>query len=509
MYKKEHELPLALAQQERNTRKKLSEYLFPSRKVSPIGINMTDTIIILFLLFIGIFTRIFRIQFPKQIVCNEDHIGQQINYYKKGEYFQNYQNSPITSLFYYFISTIMNYDGSFDYKENNKFCTTQNHSTMNCIHIQFRTISAILSGFCPLLLYLTLRILFYLSSSTSTLLTIRLSSLTASLFYTFETSFIAQERYMFIDGFLHHCICCTLFFVYFDHFYMFWHTFILKNLYLSLSFTISPSHSTGILISIIIREFLVFKPNYIFKMNYALARSLFMIIFVIFFQYFIFFIHLKILPYASSEKNDDIPSFINESLLDIMKPDWKMRYENQSIFKLLIQTTFLVFHRSSEITMDKKFESGPWKWPFGNFLKSILYTHDFDSSSYHYYACIPNIFVYFIVIGFIFLGLFLIIKYKKQNLIKKPKFFLDFTFLFIGYVASILPFFFIQKTFLYNYSVTLIFGILLFSNVVEKLIHPKIRVYIYIVAIILSLFGFFHFSPYVYGLSRSHCTYYF
>ena len=78
----------------------------------------------------------------------------------------------------------------------------------------------------------------------------------------------------------------------------------------------------------------------------------------------------------------------------------------------------------------------------------------------------------------------------QQNLIKKPKFFLDFTFLFIGYVASILPFFFIQKTFLYNYSVTLIFGILLFSNVVEKLIHPKIRVYIYIVAIILSLFGF-------------------
>ena len=64
LFKKEPDLPLALAQQEKKSRKKLNELLFPPHKISPIGINMADTILILILLFIGTFTRIFRIQFP-------------------------------------------------------------------------------------------------------------------------------------------------------------------------------------------------------------------------------------------------------------------------------------------------------------------------------------------------------------------------------------------------------------------------------------------------------------
>lgn len=510
MFTKEPDLPFAFSQQEMKKRKKFTEYLFPSHKITPIGITMEDTIIMLFLLFIGIFTRIFRIQFPKEIVSNEDRIGQQINFYSTGQYFQNFENPPFTSLFYYFISTRMNYDGSFDYNFKSKFCPTRNHSMMNCIHIQFRTISAILSGFCPLFIYLTARIMLFLSSSSSTMFTIRLSSLTASLFYAFETSLISQERFMFIDGILHHFICCSLLFVYLDNFYMFWHTFILKSLYISLSFAVSPIHTIGILIATIIREFLIFKPKLIFKMNYALARSLSIIIFIIAFQYLIYYIHVKILPYNNIEiqknENYEIPQFINESLIDRMSPNWTLRNKNQSIFKLFIQTTFLIFHRS-EIKSNEKFESSIWKWPFGNFLKSILYSHDNNYSSNHYYACIPNIFVYLMVVSIICISCFLI--YNKKNVTKKMKFYIDFTFLIIGYVTSILPFMFIQHTFLYNYSIALIFGILFFANAIEKLINPKISVYIYLTAIILTLFGFFYFSPYVYGLSQPSCSYFF
>ncbi len=180
--------------------------------------------------------------------------------------------------------------------------------------------------------------------------------------------------------------------------------------------------------------------------------------------------------------------------------------KNQSIFKLFIQTTFLIFHRS-EIKSNEKFESSIWKWPFGNFLKSILYSHDNNYSSNHYYACIPNIFVYLMVVSIICISCFLI--YNKKNVTKKMKFYIDFTFLIIGYVTSILPFMFIQHTFLYNYSIALIFGILFFANAIEKLINPKISVYIYLTAIILTLFGFFYFSPYVYGLSQPSCSYFF
>lgn len=508
LFKKEPDLPLALAQQEKKSRKKLNELLFPPHKISPIGINMADTILILILLFIGTFTRIFRIQFPKEIVNNEDTIGQQINYYQSNQYFDNYQFPPVTSLFYYYISTLIHYDGQFNYTTGAKFCTRKKNNYINCVHIQFRTVSAVLTGFCPILIYLTVRIMFYLSSSSSTLFTIQLSSFVAAVLFSFETSLISQERYMFIDGFLHHCICASLFFTYFDNFYLMWHTFLFKCFYLSLSFSISPIHSFGLIFSSLIREFLVFKPKFIFKMNYALARSLSIVTFVVVFQFFFYMIHAKILPFKKLDfENEKVPAFIEKVLIDRENPDWKSRNQNQTILNMIVHSIYLMFHRS-EIERKVKFESNAWNWPFGNFLKGIiLYHHDNCSSySHHYYACIPNIFVYLLVIVFVVVGIFLTIRNVKYP--KKRKFSVDFLFLLIAYVTSIMPFFFVKHTFIYNYSVSLIFGILIISNVTEKLINPKYRVFIYSAAILMALIGYFLFAPYVYGLSRPKSSYF-
>ncbi|KAK8878517.1 hypothetical protein M9Y10_005297 [Tritrichomonas musculus] len=511
MFKKEPELPLAFTKHEKKPRKKLSQYLFPPHKIYPIGINLTDTIIILFLLFIGILTRIYRIQFPMEIIFNEDRIGQEINYYQSGLFFSDYQNSPFTSIFYYFISTLMNYEGNVNYTISTKFCNDPQNQD-DCIHIQFRTISAIFSGFCPLLIYLTVRIMFFLSSSSSsTLFTMRLSAFTASILVAFETSLICQGRFMFIDGLLHHCVCCSLFFIYLDSFYLMWHTFLGKCLYLSLSFAISPGQSFGLLFATIIREFLVFNPPIIFRMNHALVRSLFVLVFVLVFQYVVFLIHLKILPFEN--ENSKIQNFLNVTLTDKNQPNWNLKYEKSTFLRLFIQSSYLLFHRN-EIDINLKYESRPIKWPFGNFLKGILYVDNYNrklnykAALHHYYACIPNIFIYLIVFIFILFGILLIFKFRMKCQ-KNFKIIIDFLFLFIGYLASFAPFLFVKHTFLYNYLVSLIFGILLVSNVIEKLINPKFRAFIYFSIIFSIMVGYFMFAPYVYGLGKPYCNYFF
>lgn len=464
--------------------------------------DIQDITIILILTFFGILTRIYRVQFPSQVLNQERIIGEQINKYYSGDFFQDFSNPPISSLFYFYISQLSDYSPQFDYSFNT--------STFNKerFPIQFRTISAILSGFCVPLIYCSFRLIS--PSIQTSIFSNRVTSFSCSTLYLFETSLLSQGRYFFIDGLFQFLFVLSLFFIFFEDYIGNPIIFIGKNLIVSLLFTTNPVRSIGLIFTVIFKNFINYRPREFVDLGCSISRTIFLLVFILFCQYIQYFFHISLLPYKS-QSTEKCQSYIDHILIPKNETNLRKRSESVTLFTLFRISTYLIlFHASDDTFLSKEMETSPLKWPFGNFLKAIVYADDYNhginpsTAFHHYYLCFPNIIIYSLVIIFFVISIVDVFRGISLTIQQRVKRFCYMLIFLRGYFLSWLPFLFMSHTYLYQYSSSLIFGIFLISYFIELHIKPNISVWINMFIILLFFLNYILVSPYIYGLRRPY-----
>ncbi|OHT03124.1 Dolichyl-phosphate-mannose-protein mannosyltransferase [Tritrichomonas foetus] len=474
----EAKLPLALTK----PRKKfnLNALLVPPRVSINFGFHTEDVILVIVLIFFGVLTRVFRIQFPRNVVPGEELLGCSINNFINGEYF-NPKTPPLAAVFYSYIASSSGYKGDFNFTVGSKY--------PSMIYVQFRTISAILSGFCVPLVYLITR----------SVLSSRFAALTAGIIAACDISLIEQGRFFFIDGLFQFLSCLSIFLVFLDENISSLFSLILKCVGIGITFSVSY-RSAPIIIVAIAREYMFFKQRGIFSRGPAFIRSSCLILIVFLIHILSYLLHISFLPYIpdqklnETEKNtfQEIPSIIAKSLVDKNNPIWSLRYT--SIFTKLFQCFTLMFKKFENEEDDLqangliKYETGFWSWPLA-LRKWVLYYEDTN----RHYACMANLFIYVPV----FCGVIIAFCYLGMNGLKFTNY---YGILLIGFAFSYFPYIFVKHTFLYHYMVSLIFGIVLLVVVIDRLAKPIIKSYLFCLISAMSIFGYFLWAPFAYGL---------
>ena len=287
--------------------------------------DIQDITIILILTFFGILTRIYRVQFPLQALNQERIIGEQINKYHSGDFFQDFSNPPISSVFYFYISQLSDYNPQFNYSFN------PNTFNKERFPIQFRTISAILSGFCVPLIYCSFRLI--IPSIRTSIFSNRVTSITCSALYMLETSLLSQGRYFFIDGLFQFLFVLSLFFIFFEDYIGNPIIFIVKNLLISLSFTTSPVRSIGLIFAVVFKNFINYRPREFVDLGCSISRTIFLLVFILFCQYIQYFFHISLLPYKS-QSTEKCQSYIDHILISKNETNLRKRSESATLFTL-------------------------------------------------------------------------------------------------------------------------------------------------------------------------------
>ncbi|KAJ8472792.1 hypothetical protein ONZ51_g8290 [Trametes cubensis] len=166
-------------------REAASKGLRPGRKVHAFGgLNLApaEWRLLVVILIVAGFVRLFRISQPNSVVFDEVHFGKFASRYIKSSYFVDV-HPPLAKLLITLAGWLSGYDGNFDFKDIAKVYE-------NVPYVSMRMVPALMGVATVPLAYLTLRAL---DCRVTT-------ALLASLFITFENGLITQSRHILLDS---------------------------------------------------------------------------------------------------------------------------------------------------------------------------------------------------------------------------------------------------------------------------------------------------------------------
>ncbi|KAG9316967.1 glycosyltransferase family 39 protein [Chiua virens] len=169
----------------------------PTRKINPPGglkITSGEWKLLVVILVVASFVRLFRISKPDSVVFDEVHFGKFAGRYIKTRYFVDV-HPPLAKLLITAAAFIFGFDGDFDFKEIGKMF-------VNTPYIAMRMVPAMLGVATTPLAYLTLRALDCRATT----------ALLATLFLIFENALVTQSRHILLDSPLVFFTALTTFF---------------------------------------------------------------------------------------------------------------------------------------------------------------------------------------------------------------------------------------------------------------------------------------------------------
>jgi len=430
--------------------KRMMKDIFPPKKPSPFNLDTTDAVAIVFFAAIGVITRVFRIQFPPTTVFDEVHFGNFTNWYLRGQYFHDI-HPPLGKLIHAVIANFAGYKGdySFELLEGKKY--------PSMTYVALRLTPAFFGALCIPLSYLIVRAAYgnHFAASFAAILT------------ACDLMLVIEARHILIDSVLHFFSCLAVFSIFLDERLENVVTFIFECVCLGLVASCKYT-SGGIILLALYRQFrdmnlkdIRFNPPI-----RPIARSILIIFTVSFIHYIMFSIHLSALPYYPENK-ENIPKCIEDSLVDRMNPDWEKRNNAPSMLRRIITLVLHMHFSNMNVGHSHPYASPWWSWPL--FMRKWLL---FWTSEGKHLICFGNLFIWYPV----FIG---VIWNLIRNYIFKQIDSQSYSMLF-GYIFSFLPFVLIPRdTFIYHYSIPLLFGIWGLSLSIQNMDNPKIRGFLF------------------------------
>ncbi|EAX94193.1 Dolichyl-phosphate-mannose-protein mannosyltransferase, putative [Trichomonas vaginalis G3] len=460
--------------QKRSTKSILKE-IIPTQLNNQVDFVTSDVIAVVFFIFVGVFLRAFRIYYPNTPVFDEVHFGTYINNYMKGTYFTDI-HPPLPKLIMAFFAYLGNYNGDIDFKKLQE--TKAEFPTFE--YATLRLVPAVLSGLVPVFTFLTVKFA-HLSS---------FSAFTCACFASLDQLLITESRLYVTDGILHLFSIIAIFSIFVYENYPSIVTLIAQSLCIGLAIS-SKLTAGGLILLALFRQF----QNYSKIMSFTRAKDAYIRCLIIIagasvVLFSSYYVHLSILPYEPVNATN-IPDCIRDSLVSREDPKWHKRFTGSSFLWRIVTLLFTSQKRNLETKKGHPYASKWYSWPLVS-SNWLLYWISDDQK--HYIACAGNPFLWPILFGFTLFAIISVFLTNDRNS--------SLSLFVYGYLFSYLPFILIRRdTFLYHYSIPLIFSMMICVCITEMYIPPKIRSFLFSLFISLSLLGFMLFACWCYGLT--------
>lgn len=471
--------------------------------------SLSDMLLLLLFLFIGLFSRSFRIQFPPNRVFDEAHFGRFTNEYIRRTYFHDI-HPPLGKLLLALMGYLTNYDGNIDF----------NGDAYRDLHyFSLRSVPSTFSALIPPASFLAMRMFGYST----------IASILVAIYLTAESMLIVESHLILIDGFLHSFTALTILGVAMlesgshSKFALIF-TSIMAGCTFSIKYT-----GMSVLVFIGAQQFLIFSKSsflYFFriqkidkktsikaqnKFQYYLSlikqysqmiyntqimkliiRMLFIVLISFSLMIITFIIHIIILDYQGS--GDAFMPYKFRQTLVYSNKDFGRRTCCMSMWDR-VKTLIIVMHRSNMGITSQHSASSKWyDWPFARMKSIAYYTRYynlvlFPTPIIWYTAAIGPIICLFLAIFGYFVG-----NVGLTKLIVWPA----------GYYSSWLPFALIPRVlFVYHYLVPLIFGCFSFVVALDVLLSnaKKWKTAIFVLIAIAEILSYIFFAPWTYAMA--------
>jgi dolichyl-phosphate-mannose--protein O-mannosyl transferase len=380
--------------------------------------------------------RLWNIEHPDSVVFDELHFVGFVHDYQQRSYFFDI-HPPLAKLIYFVIAEAL---------DAHITQVVPDSQYLNSDYLVLRVSNAVISAFCCPLIFSIL-----INCGISLL-----PSCVASLVFLCETSLLPQHRLILIDGIL--------------HFFVLMHLFVLSLgrvppflIGLSLGFACSCKLTAWSLIP--------------FTLVSKVRNRLSVIFWALTAFFAISFIHLWVLDKPSS----DAKEFLSERL-------YRWLFEERTLWNIAKASVAVNCEMHVYNMKNRRFhpyQSDPITWPL---LTGIWVGLWEDTAQKIEMNCMGNVFVFVPVFIALFVTGCAIRPWNWSVVSIAP----------IGWALSYLPFFLVPRTlFLYHYQIPLLFGFLSLGYALH--ITGRVGVYIGVVVVMLGLFGFAYWSPFVYA----------
>lgn len=431
---------------------------------------------IVLLIALSFITRFAFLNYPSEVVFDEVHFGKFVSSYFTGEYYFDI-HPPLGKLLIAGFAKLFGYTPGFDFNHIGEMFDARNLFLL-------RFLPALFGALLPILIYFIL-------------LKLKISpkfALLGGLFAIFDNALLVESKFILVDSML-------LFFGFLSIYLYLIYVEKEKLAFLSLaaffaSFALSIKW-TGVLFLGIIGLAYIYQCFKKYSLKRAFIGLSILIFLPITIYYLIFCIHLGLLDKSGPGNAYMSGEFVKMSL-------WHKFFDLND----------KMYFYNSTLKATHSFGSMWFQWPYGK--RPIWYWAGSKNNSFANIYLFGNIIEWLLIIFGIALSLFIIFVKKMRE-----KLHWFFWFLLIGYFANLFPYATISRvTFLYHYLPSLVFGIIIFCILLEKIAIPYIdellekkgkkesiekangAIYFGIIAAIIA--GFLIISPISYGFSISN-----
>lgn len=442
------------------------------RKLRSPQLGIVDLALCFIIMITSIFMRLWLVDYPPKSIFDEVHFGNFTNWYTQSQFFFDI-HPPLAKLLMFTIANLSEYQGDLNFVYN--FSEIYQHGAF----VTLRITPSMFSGVCPALIYIAMRILDYSY----------LSALTASMIIFFDTSMLAEGKYILSDGILHFFVCFhvailskTFTIPQNDPSFIKWH--VLTGLSLGCACSCkNTAMGLCVLDAYVYIVYFLFSKDYIRKII-IYGSSLALLAFIVY--EVCFAIHFALLPFAGQGyfyMNDELQ---NQLLLnnELTYPMYIKRLSGSGLIIRALKLTKIMHSDNMKIVGTHVSMSKPSEWPF---LTSRAVR--FLIEGQNIILCHGNIFCYYLGIAGIALCL---VCFKSQKFIVNM-------FWVVGWFFCYFPFFFVPRImFLYHYLIPFMMSAAAYGAFIDTL-SGRVKGFVCAVSLVFCLFGFWLWLPFVYG----------
>ncbi|EAY21481.1 Dolichyl-phosphate-mannose-protein mannosyltransferase, putative [Trichomonas vaginalis G3] len=446
------------------------------RKHKELKADIKDAVVLIVLIFMSMFSRFFRVQYPRYVIFDEVHFGKFVTYYRNGEYFYDI-HPPLSKLIMYLHSYLTTYEENYDFN----MLQFKNEKYPNYNYVSMRSVNAFFAGLCPPIMFAIARAMGCSFNA----------SLLISLMTISDICMIVQGRFILSDGILHFFSCCAILTFFLDYRLNTVFTFSLEALFIGLACCCKFT-AGGIALCVFVFEFIYAftksdnknRKTYILHAYY---RCCFILLTIISCLLFTTVIHLELLPYRPENNETFVTPLINNPLVSKHDTNWTARANSSPV---ILRSFELLLHQLTsnlDRNMTHPYSSRWYQWPLLTGKSIVFWTDD-----QRMVVNMGSPLLYYPVFFLIIIGI--AYSYGRNKFCTKQ------FICIVGYLCCLLPFALVPRvTFLYHYTLSLLFGILHAGVFVDKL-PPKIRGFLFPLLDVCVIVGYFLWAPLAYSL---------
>ena len=411
------------------------------------------------LVILGLITRFAFIWHPAQVVFDEVHFGKFVSSYLTGQFYFDI-HPPLGKLLIAIVAKLSGFDPGFSFKViGEKFVDSK--------YIVLRSVPSMFGSLLPVCMY------FFVRSLKGSYIAAFFCGITV----VFENALLVQSHFIFVDSML-------LFFGFSGITVFFWYRnispklkfIIFSGVLIGCSFSVKWTGLSflGIVMAVCFWDYIRKKQS--FPDAFRLCSILFLISIIVYMT--VFAVHFSLL-----NKKGPGDDFMSPRFLKTLKGS---KYEaDASIHKLGYLGKFIELNKTMYLSNRNLKATHP--------NSSKYYTWPIMKRSVYYWVQQIKPLVWWSSFGFMIIAFFL---WRPENYDTK-------LFLYFGWFINFLPFQFIGRVmFLYHYLPALLFSISIMSFFLFDglRLSRRIKIYIFVVLILIYVAFFLYFSPLTYGL---------